>query len=115
MVGAIAALVHYLVAVGLESLTALEPSVANVAGFCCAFPVSYFGHRQWSFANHRAPHRSAFPKFFLIAVLGFLANQILVLLSMQLTTVPFWLTLGVVMVIIAASTYLLSRYWAFAA
>jgi hypothetical protein len=46
-------------------------------------------------------------------VLGFLANQTLVLNAIEYTKLPFWLLLGVVMVLVAASTYLLSKFWAF--
>ena len=115
IIGAIAALVHYVVAVGLETGIITPPATANIAGFICAFPVSYFGHRLLSFADHNTRHAQALPRFLMVACGGFLANQTLVLLGLRFTTLPFWLVLGVVMVIVAASTYLLSRFWAFKA
>jgi putative flippase GtrA len=75
--------------------------------------VSYFGHRKFSFAGQDASHTQAFPRFLSIAALGFLANQTLVLNGIEYTNLPFWLVLGVVMVLVAASTYLLSKFWAF--
>ncbi len=113
IVGALAALTHFIVAVGFEYSALLTASHANIAGFIAAFPVSYFGHRKFSFAGQDSSHRSAFPRFLSVAVLGFLANQTLVLNALQYTKLPFWFVLGVVMVLVAASTYLLSKFWAF--
>lgn len=113
VIGALAAGVHYVVAVGLEYSHILAAIYANTAGFLFAFPVSYFGHRKLSFSGHSSTHAHAFPRFFAVALTGFLANQFLVINAIHFTAIPFWLVLGVVMVIVAVSTYLLSRYWAF--
>ncbi len=113
LIGAIAALVHYIVAVAAETGLHAAPAWANIYGFICAFPVSYFGHRTFSFPGVNHQHQQALPKFLLVAVSGFFANQSLLLLSLNYTPLPFWLALGLVMVIVAVSTYLLSRHWAF--
>ncbi len=113
LIGAIAALVHYVVAVVCETGAHIAPTWANVAGFTCAFPVSYFGHRTFSFAGMKHQHRQALPKFFLVAISGFFANQSMLMLSLSYTPLPFWLALGLVMIVVATATYLFSRYWAF--
>jgi putative flippase GtrA len=113
IVGAFAALTHYVVAVGLEHIMNLQPAWSNVCGFILAFPVSYVGHRKFSFANQNASNRHALPRFLTVALAGFIANQTLVVLGLRYTPVPFWLLLGIVMVLVALSTYLLSHYWAF--
>lgn len=114
-VGASAALVHYIVAVVIEHFSLATPALANIIGFCSAFPVSYFGHRSLSFAQQDTIHQQALPRFLIVAITGFCANQTLLLFCLQYTKLPFWLALGLVMVIIAVSTYMLSRYWAFKA
>jgi putative flippase GtrA len=113
IVGALAALTHYVVAVGLVHLVNLQPAWSNVFGFAFAFPVSYVGHRKFSFANQNASNRHALPRFLSVALAGFIANQGLVVLGLRYTPIPFWLLLGIVMVAVAVSTYLLSHYWAF--
>ncbi|WP_137718550.1 GtrA family protein [Methylobacillus flagellatus] len=113
LVGIAAALVHYAVAVSLEAWQ-LTPSWANVCGFALAFPVSYIGHRRWSFAQQAASHGQALPRFLAVAIAGFAANQLLLISLLHgYSWLPFWLVLGLVMVVIAVSTYVLSRYWAF--
>ena len=113
LVGAAAALVHYVTAVSLEGTHVFSPSYANIAGFLLAFPVSYLGHRNLSFNTSTQAHRQSLPRFFMIALCGFCANQALTLAGLHLTPLPFWFVLGSVMVIVAVSTYILSRYWAF--
>lgn len=112
LVGAMAALTHYCIAVLLEYRGATA-HVANISGFLGAFPVSYFGHRFFSFALQNAPHKQALPKFFLVAVSGFVANHLMLLGLLTFTPLPFWLALAIVMSIVAMSTYFLSRFWAF--
>lgn len=113
VIGVVAAAVHYVVAVSVEFTQLTSPAKANVIGFFLAFPVSYWGHRKLSFAGYTATHKQAFPKFFAVALTGFLANQFMVVNILSFTALPFWLVLAVVMVLVAISTYLLSRYWAF--
>ncbi len=116
LVGIAAAITHYGVAVSLE-YTGFTPNWANISGFLLAFPVSYFGHHTLSFGTQKnaqkATHKQALPKFFLVAISSFLANHFLLLTSLYFTHLPFWLVLGVVMVVVAVSTYFLSRDWAF--
>ncbi len=113
VIGAAAAAVHYVVAVGIEFAQLTSPAKANILGFLLAFPVSYWGHRKLSFAAHTATHQQAFPKFFTVALTGFLIKQFMVINALHFTAIPFWLVLAVVMIVVAISTYLLSYYWAF--
>ena len=113
VVGACAAVTHYLVAVGLTHIINQHPAWCNLLGFMFAFPVSYIGHRKFSFPNQNASNRQALPRFLSVALTGFIANQGLVVLGLRYTSLPFWILLGIVMVVVALSTYLLSRYWAF--
>lgn len=111
-VGALAAVTHYLVAL-IAHDNGWQPAHANWLGFACAFPVSYWGHRLWSFRGSQASHQVAFFRFLAVALLGFFGNQGLLWLALTYTPLPFWLVLGLVMVIVAVSTWLLSRFWAF--
>lgn len=111
-VGALAAGMHYVVAIISHAL-GLSPAIANWLGFACAFPVSYIGHRHWSFRGTQSSHHQAFPKFLTVALLGFFGNQALLWCGLHWTAWPFWLVLALVMVLVAASTYVLSRFWAF--
>lgn len=113
MVGIAAALTHYAVAVGLQAYAIASVPWANCIGFMLAFPVSYIGHRHWSFNGRHLAHRQTLPRLFIVSVTGFFANQFLVLSAMHYLGWPFWLILGLVMALIASSMFLLSKYWVF--
>ncbi|MEZ0232859.1 MAG: GtrA family protein [Methylophilaceae bacterium] len=113
LIGAAAAAVHYIIAISLEALSTIPIAWINVIGFLCAFPVSYLGHSKLSFSSHAHSVKQSLPRFFSVAILGFIGNQILVLSALHFLKIPFWIVLAIVMVIVAAFTYLLSHYWAF--
>lgn len=111
-VGASAAAVHFGVVVLAVNLLACAPLIANVLGFMLAFCVSFVGHHRLSFAAQRARGRQALPRFALVALLGFASNELMyaVLLGLGM---EYRLALLLVLVAVAAMTWLLSRHWAF--
>lgn len=113
LVGIAAAATHYIVAVSLDTFAVLPVLMANLIGFLVAFPVSYVGHYHLSFPNQSSSKRTSLWRFLCVALLGFVMNQLLILVNLNVLGLPFWFVLGVVMVLIAISTYVLSRYWAF--
>jgi len=113
VVGALAAATHYLVALAVHAL-GLAPWAANLIGFCCAFPVSYAGHRWRTFADTQLSHRQSAGRFAAVAISAFLANQALLALALTVLHWPFWFALGFVLVAVAAGTFVASRHWAFA-
>jgi putative flippase GtrA len=114
-VGGAAAATHYSVVLVLAAL-GMHPLLANVFAFLTAFQVSYFGHRHLTFADSAAglPHRQTLPRFFAVASGSFLLNEALFWLLLRYTPLPYQVSLGIVMVVVAVVTFLLSRMFAFA-
>ena len=113
LVGGMAAGVHYGAALGFHGGLSFSPAWSNFIAFGCAFPVSYGGHRVFSFPHTCLPHRQALPRFAAVALSSFVGNQALLLGLLQWAGWPFWLALGCALVSVALLTYLLSRHWAF--
>jgi putative flippase GtrA len=113
LVGTAAAATHYIVGLCVYSLLGQSPGLANAIGFAAGFPVSYSGHRFWTFEDTRERHVVALPRFLLVALLSFAGTQVLLLLAVRWLPLPFWLLLGGVLLTVAVMTYLLSRYWVF--
>jgi putative flippase GtrA len=113
LVGIAAATTHYIVAVSLDMFAVLPVLTANLIGFLVAFPVSYVGHYRLSFKNQSPSSRTSLWRFLCVAVLGFVMNQLLILVNLNVLGLPFWFVLGIVLLLIAISTYVLSLYWAF--
>jgi putative flippase GtrA len=113
-VGAAAFMTHFGVVIAVVPL-GLHPLIANVVGFLCAFGVSFIGHNHWTFPGpHDRDRARALHRFFTVAVSSFAINETLLWLMLLLTRLPYQLALLIVLVIVAALTLLLSKYWAFA-
>lgn len=133
IVGASAALVHFLVLVSIVSFTAISPTWANVMAFLIAFIVSFFGHFYLTFRQpvptyeqnnqnvkqnfHAFSWRRSLPtlmKWFASSAVGFAANQSLFVLGLswfgEHYYIPIWI---VVTGIITVMTFSLGKLWAF--
>ncbi|MDT8997841.1 GtrA family protein [Paucibacter sp. APW11] len=111
-VGASAAAVHFAVVWWLVERFGWPALAANVAGFALAFCVSFTGHHRFSFAAQEAKASQALPRFALVAGLGFVSNELMYALLLRLG-LEYRLALLLVLVAVAAMTWLLSRHWAF--
>lgn len=136
IVGASAALVHFLVLVSIVSFTAITPTWANVTAFLLAFIVSFFGHFYLTFRQPMKAYeyddknkqnakqnfcvfswRHSLPtliKWFASSAIGFTANQSLFVLGLswfgEHYYIPIWI---VVTGIITVMTFSLGKLWAF--
>lgn len=115
LVGSTAALVHFLTVILLVEKAGMAPLVANVAGWLCAFGVSYGGHYLLTFADHGAPVIQSALRFFLLSASGFAVNESAYAILLRASPVHYAILLAVILVCVAVLTYLLSRHWAFAA
>jgi putative flippase GtrA len=91
----------------------LDPQLANVVGFLVAFTVSFLGQWRWTFGAHAAPLLRALPSFFLVSVGGFAANALAYRWLLTHTALRYDVALALVLIGVAAMTFLLSRFWAF--
>jgi putative flippase GtrA len=112
VVGTSAALVH-LIVVSLLVPVGLHPLAANVAGFLSAFAVSFRGHRRWSFPQAHSARPRALRRFFIVAIAAFAMNELLYGILLQTTSLDYRATLVVVLSVVAVSTFVASRHWAF--
>lgn len=116
LIGVSAAAIHYVSAILLVELAGLTPLHANVSAFAIAFWCSYFGHRHWTFADRRGGNAvTVFLRFLITALFGFVLNQWLFYLLLTYLNLLYFVSLAIVMVTVATSTYLLNRLWAFRA
>ena len=113
LVGVGATLVHYLVGRYLSTLGEWSVVKANVIGFIVAFIFSFCGHYYFTFrkSNHFS---QALIRFFIIALSGFAANNVVLLTCLKMGVSDQWAFLFAVGVMPIAS-YIFSYFWAFKA
>jgi putative flippase GtrA len=113
IVGTSAAAAHFTAVLLMVQLYEIKPLVANVLAFAVAFQVSYFGHRSWTFAHTNTRHSQSLPRFMMVALLSFVSNESMYYLLLHYTPLPYWFSLGIVLVLVAIMTFVLSKLWAF--
>ena len=81
-VGAVGTAAHYLVLVVLHEFLAVTPVVASAIGFAVGALVNYSLNYHVTFQSD-APHGAAMPRFYVIAIVGFLLNITVMWLMLQ--------------------------------
>ena len=114
VVGVTAMLVHLgSVALVLVPL-GLTPLLANIIGFLLAFQVSHAGHRRFTFQDNDLPVSQSRGRFFLVALMSFAVNEVMYWGLLRYTQLDYRMALAIVLIAVAALTFVLARYWAFA-
>ncbi|RYF27096.1 MAG: GtrA family protein [Comamonadaceae bacterium] len=115
LVGGAAAATHLAVAAVLVAGVAMAPLAANVLAFLVAFVVSYHGHALLTFASAQARGAAVAARYFAVASLSFAANEVLYYVALYRLHWHWFWSLAAVLVLVAAGTFVLSKFWAFKA
>lgn len=115
MVGCAAAATHFVVVWMLVERAGLAALLANVAGWAIAFGVSFAGHFGWTFAGHGAPLLRSARRFVGVSLLGFAVNEACYAALLHGSALDYRVALAIVLVAVAAGTFVLGRVWAFRA
>ena len=113
LVGGCAAATHLAVVALLVQATQMAPLVADVLAFLVAFVVSYNGHALLTFANARAHGWAVVARYFAVASLSFVANELLYAIALDWLHWPYLWSLAGVLLLVAVVTFALSKFWAF--
>ncbi|WP_201526068.1 GtrA family protein [Psychrobacter frigidicola] len=134
VVGASAALVHFLVLINIVGNTSISPAWANVFAFLVAFVVSFVGHFYLTFRQstsnitndapthttikpHHPPKKSTLTiliKWFASSAAGFIANQGLFVLGLNWFGERYYMLIWLVVTgVITVMTFTLGKLWAF--
>jgi len=110
-VGAVGTALHYVVLLTLVSGFGVAPPIGAMAGATCGAACNYGLNHRFTFQSDRR-HRSALPRFVLMALVGILLNGIIVkTLTMQ--TINYLVSQVVATLLILALNFLVSKLWIF--
>ena len=113
IVGCAAAATHWLVAVSCIAWFDILPFLANFIGWAVAVFVSFSGHYFLTFRLQKKSLWPAIRRFLVISASGFAINETAFVSLLKLTDIPYYLLLAIILLSIAALTFVFSRYWAF--
>jgi len=111
-VGIAATAVHFAVGLSLVNSGTATPFMANILAFLCAYLCSYVGHHRFTFRSNAA-HSRALPRFFAVAVLGLVLNQVIVYVCVNLVGWSYLVALVIVVSLVPAIIFVAGKFWAF--
>ena len=111
IVGGGATVLHIVAGSSLVA-SGVAPLIANPLAFLIAFGFSFIGHWGYTFADGGIPMTQALRRFIAVAALGFVLNETILALLLQVSDIP---ALALVCAVLAAAavTFVLGRAWAF--
>jgi putative flippase GtrA len=112
-IGAIAAAAHFLGTLLCVERLHLVPLVGNAGGYLFGLATSYAGQSRLTFRDSRGP-REPWLKFFLTSLSGFALNTCLYAILLHFTSLDYRVALAMVLVAVAAFTFLVMDRWVFA-
>lgn len=74
---------------------------------------SFLGHYFLSFRYQTKSMASAASRFLVISASGLAINEIAFISLLELTDIPYYWLLALILLAVAVFTFVLSRYWAF--
>jgi putative flippase GtrA len=112
VVGAGATAINYVAALAAQNLLGLASLPAGVVGYAASVGLSYFGNSLLTF-RRPAMHGPQFARFAAISLVGLAINLSLVFVGTHVLGWPLWKALIPVVLIVPASTFVMSKFWAF--
>jgi len=88
--------------------------VASIVGYVASVGVSYLGNSRLTF-RRPALHGPQFVRFTTISLAGLAINLATVYAATHALGWPLWLAMAPVVLVVPASTFLMSKFWAFRA
>lgn len=92
----------------------LGPVLASLAGYIASVGVSYLGNSRFTF-RRPALHGPQFARFATISLTGLGINLATVWVCTHTLGWPLWLAMVPVVLVVPASTFVMSKFWAFRA
>jgi putative flippase GtrA len=92
----------------------LTPKVAMTVVYVTGVVVGFIANRRWSF-GHTGPAHSAFFRYVAAYVLGYVVNYVGLHVGIAVLGVPHEIVQAVMIVVVAAMTFVMQKYYVFAA
>ena len=111
LVGVVATLTHYFVALGAHEVLSLHLYAANLAGYISAVGVSYVGHGKLTFQADL--NKQVFRRFVIVSISTFLASEAILITLETGLHLPHRVSLAIVAAIIPAIIFTLNKLWVY--
>ena len=113
IVGGISTGFHYLVLLIAVEVLSLTPVTATMIGYCAGAVVNYILNPRYTFRS-AAKHRSAIPKFIIMASCGFVINVTCMYLFESILSIFYMVSQIIATACVFIWNFTVSKLWAFA-
>jgi putative flippase GtrA len=111
-VGVAGTCVHYAVLIVLVEVLGVSAVPGSTAGFVVGALVNYLLNHRITFRSHQ-PHREVAPKFYAVALTGFVLNATIMTLATHGFTVPYLLAQAAATAVVLLWNFSANRWWTF--
>ena len=110
-IGVLATAAHVSTGLTAHHLLGMVPFTANLLAFAVALCVSFLGQTALAFPGAKRNPQS-FSRFTLVAVIGLLLNQAIVIAVTGWLGAPYWAALIVIVATVPPLTFIALKFWA---
>ncbi len=111
MVGGVATVTHYIVAVVAVEWLSFPVYVGNTIGYMCAVCVSFYGHSKATF--NKPMTKNNFIRFIIASLSTLLLSQLVLFAIIHTLALTPRVSLALVVFYIAVQGYLLNKFWVY--
>jgi putative flippase GtrA len=111
VVGLTSNLILYLAYLALTALGVGHKTAMTVL-YVVAVTQTFFINRAWSFCHQGAP-QGAFVRYITSYAIGYALNLSMLWLAVDVLSLPHQIVQGVMIIIVAATVFLLQKFWVF--
>ena len=115
LVGALATVTHLLMFAFLMETIRPSATLANLAAFCVAANVSFFGNIYWTFSHVRVEMAQMFSRYVALAVSGFVLNNLFAFIIVDTFQQAYIYAMIPMIFVTPLASYFGSKYWVFKA
>jgi putative flippase GtrA len=114
IVGVAATATYFVIATFSVEAMGTSPTLGSVFGYAGGYPVSYFGHRRYTFRAHTGSHQTQAIRFAVVTALNFSVYTSGVWVLTEVLALHHRLAFLAVSVAVPVLSYLMNRIWTFA-
>ena len=112
-IGAFGTIGHYIVLIFLVEFIRADPVLATTAGFVVGALINYLLNYRITF-NSNKRHREALVKFLMVAILGAVANTMIMSAGINIFDAHYLVTQVIATCIVLSLNFTANKFWTFA-
>src|SRR5262245_58428105 len=112
LVGIISTGIHLLLVYVMVRFFNVPPLIANTIAYGITVHVSYLGHRYVTFAHVANDRYLRYCHYAAVSILAFLLNEFLYFLCLYYLPIHYFVSLMIVIILVAIFTFVASKWWA---